>query len=180
MSRDSPFLITRTCKRHKQMSRNVRKHAFWYVCTTKTQISLHIDQRLCSPKGETASLAIQNALNKDLIRLCECAGWFESSLATHVRRNIFWRCVSYCVLVFLLTDFQKISMISSFLASLFVGDYAPIDYGDGSIMNLMDIKEKQWSPKCLEVRLCQQKILLLLKTNQHYICINKHMNNVEH
>ena len=29
---------------------------------------------------------------KILIPTCECAGWFESSLGTHVRRYIFWHC----------------------------------------------------------------------------------------
>ena len=41
--------------------------------------------------------------------------------------------------------------MSSFAASLFVGDYAPIDESDGSGMNLLDIRRKQWSQKCLDV-----------------------------
>ena len=47
--------------------------------------------------------------------------------------------------------FQRISLISSYLASLFLGDYASIDYGDGSAMNLLDLKTREWSSKCLEV-----------------------------
>ena len=47
--------------------------------------------------------------------------------------------------------FQRISLISSLCASLFLGDYAPIDYGDGSIMCLMDVESKKWSKKCLDV-----------------------------
>lgn len=48
---------------------------------------------------------------------------------------------------------QRISLISSFACSLFVGDYAPIDYADASGMNMMDLKTKDWSPQILQVRL---------------------------
>ncbi|XP_001359074.2 xylulose kinase isoform X1 [Drosophila pseudoobscura] len=46
-------------------------------------------------------------------------------------------------------DAQRISLVSSFLASLFLGSVAPIDFSDGSGMNLLDIREKAWSKACL-------------------------------
>lgn len=46
---------------------------------------------------------------------------------------------------------EHISLISSFLASLCLGDYASIDYSDGSGMNLMNIYTKSWEPVCLQV-----------------------------
>ncbi|XP_055850170.1 xylulose kinase [Episyrphus balteatus] len=44
---------------------------------------------------------------------------------------------------------KRISLVSSFLASIFLGDVAPIDYADASGMNLFDINEKIWSSACL-------------------------------
>ncbi|MGQ9662678.1 MAG: xylulokinase [Kiritimatiellia bacterium] len=45
---------------------------------------------------------------------------------------------------------ERIALVSSFLASLFWGDYAPIDMSDGSGMNLLDIWHKCWIPRALE------------------------------
>ncbi|XP_042566235.1 xylulose kinase isoform X3 [Clupea harengus] len=48
------------------------------------------------------------------------------------------------------TETERISLVSSFGASIFLGDYAAVDFSDGSGMNLMDIFSKQWSPPCLQ------------------------------
>ncbi|XP_032092879.1 xylulose kinase isoform X1 [Thamnophis elegans] len=45
---------------------------------------------------------------------------------------------------------EKISLVSNFAASLFLGAYAPIDYSDGSGMNLLQIREKVWNQVCLD------------------------------
>ena len=41
--------------------------------------------------------------------------------------------------------------MSSFGASLMCSDYADIDESDGSGMNLMDLRTRNWSTECLQV-----------------------------
>jgi xylulokinase len=45
---------------------------------------------------------------------------------------------------------ERIALVSSFMASLFLGDYAPIDHSDGSGMNLLDIRRRVWAPPALD------------------------------
>lgn len=46
-------------------------------------------------------------------------------------------------------DCERVSLISSFLTSVLLGKYAPIDYADASGTNLFDIWEKRWDSHLL-------------------------------
>ncbi|XP_077274368.1 xylulose kinase isoform X2 [Temnothorax americanus] len=45
---------------------------------------------------------------------------------------------------------ERISLVSNFIASLFLGDYAPVDWSDGSGTNLLNIRTKDWDDMLLE------------------------------
>ena len=45
---------------------------------------------------------------------------------------------------------SRIHLVSSFLASLLIGGDAPVDPGDGSGMNLMDLETRAWWPPALD------------------------------
>jgi xylulokinase len=44
---------------------------------------------------------------------------------------------------------DRVHLVSSWLASLLAGKHAPIDPGDGSGMNLMDLAAKRWAPEAV-------------------------------
>lgn len=46
---------------------------------------------------------------------------------------------------------ERISLISSCMTSLLIGDYASIDYTDGAGMSLMDLRNYKWVPTALQV-----------------------------
>lgn len=59
-----------------------------------------------------------------------------------------------------LLDCERISLVSSFAASIFLGDYGAIDLSDGSGMNLLDLRTRTWSQACLDATAPQLERLL--------------------
>ncbi len=45
---------------------------------------------------------------------------------------------------------DRVHLVSSFMASLLLGAHAPLDPGDASGMNLMDLADRRWFPEALE------------------------------
>lgn len=66
--------------------------------------------------------------------------------------------------------------MSSFVASLFLGEFSPMDWSDASGTNLFDIRSKDWKDELLEVRIYIRKLrclrILNLKEKLPGIVIN--------
>lgn len=77
-------------------------------------------------------------------------------LAAHTGARAFERFTGPQIRAFAARDPQayaatsRIHLVSSFMASLLIGEDAAIDYGDGSGMNLMDLKTRTWWPTAVE------------------------------
>jgi xylulokinase len=54
----------------------------------------------------------------------------------------------------------SIALVSSFMASLLAGKIAPVDFGDGAGMNLMDIRHKVWDTDALKATAPSLKLKL--------------------
>lgn len=56
-----------------------------------------------------------------------------------------------------LDNVGRIALVSSMLTSLLRGEFTPIDESDGSGMNLLDVRERKWSPELLRATASHSK-----------------------
>jgi xylulokinase len=96
----------------------------------------------CSTTGECAALTTVIGGPRALAQLTGSRA-YERFTAAQIRK-------------FAMTDPQRyaatsrIHLVSSFMASVLCGADAPIDPGDASGMNLMDLERHEWSPRALD------------------------------
>ncbi|XP_039491813.1 xylulose kinase [Drosophila santomea] len=86
-------------------------------------------------------MAVGGKLNMVELTGSKC---YERFTGPQIRKIYQQRCHAY-------EEANRISLVSSFISSLFLGSVAPIDFSDGSGMNLLDIRKKNWSKDCLNV-----------------------------
>jgi len=96
----------------------------------------------CSTAAECASLTDAMGGDAALARLTGSRA-YERFTAAQIRKFAVTDAAGYDA-----TD--RIHLVSSFMASLLAGRHAPLEPGDASGMNLMDLARRQWSPQALE------------------------------
>lgn len=93
----------------------------------------------------TGSRGYERFTGAQIKRVCALRPWVLALLIIDVAHQIRrTRPASY-------EKTADISLVSSFIASLFLGRIAPIDVSDASGMNLMDVLSRKWVDSILEV-----------------------------
>ncbi len=103
----------------------------------------------------TAPIWMDSSTNKECVEIQDAMGG-ASAMAEATGSAAFERFTGPQIRKFFKTEPKAyeatagISLVSSFMASLLAGRIALIDQGDGSGMNLMDIRTRKWHGKALE------------------------------
>ncbi|HVG73411.1 MAG TPA: FGGY-family carbohydrate kinase [Vicinamibacterales bacterium] len=100
---------------------------------------------------QVAPIWMDSSTGAQCVEIAEAVGG-QQTLARHTGSRAFERFTGPQIRKFAQTDpaayaaTDRIHLVSSFMASLLAGTHASIDPGDGSGMNLMDLKDRQWWP----------------------------------
>jgi xylulokinase len=110
-----------------------------------------MDPRAVNLSRPVAPIWMDSSTSVECAEIAAAVGG-EAALAAHTGSRAFERFTGPQIRRFFKTSpdqyarTERIHLVSSFLASLLTGVHAPIDTGDGSGMNLMDLKKGDWWP----------------------------------
>ena len=144
------------------MSGSAQQHGSVYCCASADRAWRNLDVRQSPGEQLADSLArpvspvwLDSSTSRECAELTAAVGGsdalaqttgsraFERFTGPQIRKVFKTEPAAYAS-----TD--RIHLISSFLASLLAGHHAPIDPGDGSGMNLMDLATNEWWPPAVE------------------------------
>ena len=104
---------------------------------------------------ETSPIWMDSSTAEECREITDAVGG-AGPLSTHTGSRAFERFTGPQIRRFYKTDpggydaTGRVHLVSSFMASLLVGSHAPIDPGDGSGMNLMDLESADWWTPAVE------------------------------
>jgi xylulokinase len=114
-----------------------------------------IDPRVLSLSRPVAPIWMDSSTSVECAEIAAAVGG-DGALAAHTGSRAFERFTGPQIRKFFKTSpdqyarTERIHLVSSFLASLLTGTHAPVDPGDGSGMNLMDLKRGVWWPPAVD------------------------------
>jgi xylulokinase len=146
----------------KSISGSAQQHGTVYLTNKfeKILVNLNINKSLISQieptfSQHTSPIWMDSSTFKQCEEIRDKLGGLESAVSI-LGSNIIERFSGPQIRKFYQENLEKynntsiIHLVSSFLASILLGKSAPIDYGDGAGMNLMNIRTKEWDNRALE------------------------------
>jgi xylulokinase len=140
----------------KAISGSAQQHGSVYLNASATRVLQALDpgKPLVDQIGATLSRSVapiwmDSSTSTECREIAEAVG-NQNALAQRTGSRAFERFTGPQIRKFAKHDptayaaTDRIHLVSSFLASLLIGGHAPIDPGDGSGMNLMDLARSQW------------------------------------
>ena len=136
------------------ISGSAQQHASVYVSGLGTRGS-QLDPAAFSLSRPVAPIWMDCSTSVECAEIADAVGG-DDELAAHTGSRAFERFTGPQIRKFFKTSpnhyraTSRIHLVSSFLASLLIGAHAPVDPGDASGMNLMDLETSAWWPRALD------------------------------